>query len=110
MASTSPADGATDVGPAAPITVTFSEAVTAPAAAFAVTCSVSGAVALTVSGGPIIYTLDHAAPFARGESCTVTVSASQVADVDTADPPDTMVADHSVQLHGGGRSRSAAHP
>ncbi len=95
VASVSPADGATDVGPAAPITITFNEAVTAPAAAFAVSCSISGAVGVTVSGGPMTYTLDHAAPFARGESCTVTVSAGQVADVDTADPPDTMVADQA---------------
>ena len=95
VASTSPAAGGTDVGPAAPITVTFSEPVTAPAQAFALSCSTSGPMALTVSGGPTSFTLDHAAPFARGESCTVTVSASQVADLDTADPPDTMLADHS---------------
>ncbi len=49
-----------------------------------------------MSGGPSSYTLTPTTPFANGESCTFTVLASGVHDVDTNDPPDTMSANFVV--------------
>ena len=45
-----------------------------------------------MSGGPTTFTLDPDVDFASGETCTVTVLASQVTDQDADDPPDAMAA------------------
>ena len=45
-------------------------------------------------GRPDTLTIDPDADFASSETCTVTVVAANVTDQDTADPPDTMAADH----------------
>ncbi len=95
VASFSPADGAVGVSPAATIEVQFTEPVTA-ADAFSLQCADSGAVSLTVAGGPTNFTLTPAADLLEGEECTVAVAAAAVADVDENDPPDTMVEDASA--------------
>jgi len=92
VASVSPADGTTGVNASSNVSVAFSEEVEA-AGAFALECSLSGTVALTVTGGPTDFTLDPSADFAMGEDCTLTVSAAAVTDVDADDPPDAMAAD-----------------
>jgi predicted extracellular nuclease len=97
VASSTPANNATNVALNAPITVTFSEAVTAPAGAFALVCD-GAAKTFTLSGGPTTFTLTPTTAFAEGDVCTVTVTAAQVADTDTADPPDTMAANHSFSF------------
>jgi hypothetical protein len=94
VASTNPANGATEVAANTDITVNFSEPVTAAASWHTISCSSSGAHTATQSGGPQSYTLNPDADFAEGESCSVTVDASKVTDVDTDDPPDQMAADH----------------
>ena len=94
VSSTTPASGATNVAPAANVTVTFSEPVNVSGSWFDVTCATSGAHTAAASGGPTSFTLNSDADFAAGESCTVTVVASQVADQDTDDPPDQMAANH----------------
>jgi len=94
VASTTPANGATNVAPAANVTMTFSEAVNVSGSWFDVTCATSGAHTAVVSGGPTTFTLNPAADFAAGESCAITVFASLVADQDTDDPPDQMAANH----------------
>lgn len=90
--STTPADGGT-VTPRQRLGVTFSEPVVLAADAATLTCSASGDVALAVSGGPTDYAMTPAAPLANGESCTLTVAADGVTDLDQVDPPDTMAAD-----------------
>jgi predicted extracellular nuclease len=92
--STSPADGAADVALDTNIEITFSEDVDVVAPWFDITCTVSGTVAATVSGGPASFTLDPAADFVTDESCTVTVTATQVTDQDVEDPPNNMAADY----------------
>ena len=92
VASVSPADGTTGVNASSNVFVSFSEEVEA-AGAFALECSLSGTVALTVTGGPTDFTLDPSADLAVGEDCTLTVSAAAVTDVDADDPPDAMAAD-----------------
>jgi predicted extracellular nuclease len=96
VTSTTPANGATGVAVGASLSVTFSEPVTATATAFTLTCTASGPHVVTVSGGPTTFALDPAVDLGTGESCTLTVAAAQVADVDTDDPPDTMFADRAV--------------
>lgn len=95
VASTVPTGGATGVPVASSITVTFSEPVTAPAAAFALACA--GApqpfTLAPPTGTATAFTLDPTADLPSAATCTVTVTGSLVADADAADPPDTMAAD-----------------
>ncbi len=93
--STTPAGGATNVALDANLTVNFSESVNVSGAWFNISCATSGGHTATVSGGPQSFTLNPEADFAIGESCTVTIIASQIADQDTNDPPDNMAANFS---------------
>ncbi|HEU4450469.1 MAG TPA: Ig-like domain-containing protein [Gaiellaceae bacterium] len=92
--ATSPASGASGVALDANVAITFSEDVAVGGSWFSISCGTSGAHTATVSGGPRTFTLDPDADFVASESCTVTVLAGQVSDLDPDDPPDTMVADH----------------
>ncbi|MFO1422530.1 MAG: Ig-like domain-containing protein [Candidatus Competibacteraceae bacterium] len=88
-----PANNATDVAISANVVITFSENVNAPAAAFAINCATSGNHPFALSGGPASFTLNPNVDFDNGEVCTVTVTATQVADQDSNDPPDNMTTD-----------------
>jgi len=80
VASTSPLPGAT-VALNANLTVNFSEAVTVSNGWFALDCG-AGTPALTASGGPVAYTLTHAAPLPSGANCTLTIDGDLVQDQD----------------------------
>ncbi|MHB0923932.1 MAG: ExeM/NucH family extracellular endonuclease [Bellilinea sp.] len=95
VATTSPANGATNVPVSSDITITFSEPVNIIDPWFDLTCSTSGTVLADVSGGPTIFTLDPVADFVN-ETCTLTVYAAQVSDQDSDDPPDVMAADYTI--------------
>ncbi|CAN7420816.1 ExeM/NucH family extracellular endonuclease [Terrabacter sp. LjRoot27] len=97
VTSTTPADGSSNVAVDASPTVTFSEPVNA-AGAFTVTCSLSGAKTLAVTGGPSTFTLDPSADFALGDACSLTVSASAVTDQDAIDPPDSLASEVVVRF------------
>lgn len=92
--STTPADLAVDVAIDSVIEITFSEDVTLSEGWFTITCTDSGAISATVSGSGSSYTLTPAAAFAPGETCTVTIVATNVVDVDVYDPPQTMSQDY----------------
>jgi len=92
--ATSPVDGSTGVPGSSNITVTFNEAVAVASGGFTVSCGVVGPQPVTVSGGPDMFTLSPVTPLPAASSCTVTVAAASVSDLDTIDPPDTMAADH----------------
>ena len=92
---TSPAAGQQNVAQNAKLTVTFSEAVTLSGAAFDLACSISGSHETTHAGGPLQYTVSPLTTFAAGESCTASVVAGEISDVDTDDPPDQMAHDYS---------------
>lgn len=96
VASTVPANGTTDFPIGSNLTVTFTEAVTVTAPWFTLDCSVSGPVDATFAGGPTAYTIDPAVTLADGETCTLTVLAGSVTDVDGNDPPDTMTVDFTA--------------
>ena len=94
VVTTLPANGAVSVLTNANIDVTFSEPVAAAVGAFNIGCVGSGPHAFALSGGPATYTLNPDVDFTPGESCTITVLAVGVSDVDPNDPPDTMLANH----------------
>ena len=98
VASKTPANGAVDVPNNSNVSITFSEDVAVSGAWHAIGCTTSGAHDATVSGGPRTYQLDPTTDFTSGETCTVTVRAAGVADVDADDPPDNMAADHSFSF------------
>jgi predicted extracellular nuclease/subtilisin-like proprotein convertase family protein len=90
VTSTTPTDGATSVAVNAPVSVTFSEPVTVTGT-IAIDCATSGVQNATPTGGPTTFALPHT-DFDPGESCTVTILASQVADQDGT--PNNMAADY----------------
>ena len=89
----SPPDNATGVATSAGLSVQFSEPVTLDNNWFAIICSTSGNHQATTGGGPADYTLIPAAPFAADETCTVTLRAAGIHDVDAGDPPDNPATD-----------------
>lgn len=95
VSSTTPANGAGGVAVDADVSVNFSEDVAVTGNWYDITCASSGSHAAVVSGGPQLYTLNPDTDFVQAESCTVTVYAAQVTDLDGNDPPDLMASDHS---------------
>ena len=98
VASTVPGSNAVDVAQNATLSVTFSESVTTSAAAFSISCDVSGPHTFVLGGGPTTYTLDPDADFAQADTCTVVVDNVGVADTDGDDPPNNMAADYSFSF------------
>ncbi|HYJ84727.1 MAG TPA: Ig-like domain-containing protein, partial [Pyrinomonadaceae bacterium] len=96
VTTTTPADTATGVVTTANIVINFSESVTASTSSFTINCPAPGnAQAFTVTGsGTSTITLDPTGNLPAGTTCTVTVIASQISDVDSNDPPDLMSADY----------------
>jgi uncharacterized repeat protein (TIGR01451 family) len=92
-----PSNGATNQGTDRTITIVFSEAVNYSTASFSLDCD--GAQTFTVAGtSGTNATLTPTSNLPAGKTCTVTVIAANITDVDTADPPDTMVADYSFSF------------
>ena len=93
VTAVSPTTGST-VAVGSQVTVTFSEDVSAPASAFALSCN-GTPVAFALTGGPTTFTLDPSADLPFGASCSATVTGASVSDTDTNDPPDTVAADRT---------------
>jgi predicted extracellular nuclease len=91
VASTIPADGATNVPINQSVVVNFTEPVNVTDPWFSLTCATSGAHAATVTGGPTSFTLNPTVDFVYGELCTLTIDAAKIADQDSNDPPNNMV-------------------
>jgi alpha-tubulin suppressor-like RCC1 family protein len=95
---TTPAHNATAVPPGDNVVITFDEAVTVSGSSFTFTCT-GGAQAFSVSGsGTSVVTLDPTNLLPPLDTCTVTVVAAQVSDVDTADPADNPSADYEFSF------------
>ena len=85
LVSTVPADNAIDVARGADLQVTFSEAVTAGAGAFALECP--GGVAITLAASSedgLLHELNPAANLPASTACILTIDAAQIADQDGA--------------------------
>jgi predicted extracellular nuclease len=94
---TNPVDGTADIAEDAHIEITFSEAVTVAGTWFGITCDSSGGHTGAVSSGDdTTYSIDPDSNFVAGDSCTVTVFATQVSDQD--DLLDNMTADFSFSF------------
>ncbi|WP_257385052.1 endonuclease [Tahibacter caeni] len=87
-----PAQGATNVAESALVSVQFSEAVSLGPGAVTLVCSSSGNVGLTLTSNPNAahYVYTPTMLFTSAETCTTTVAASLVSDLDGT--PDTMAA------------------
>ncbi len=99
LASSTPTDGAVQVGTQAVLSLTFSEPVDVDGIWFDLSCSITGARAwgdMVVAGGPTTFTIDPTADFAIGETCVLTIDAARVTDQDSIDPVDAMVANRTV--------------
>ena len=98
VVTTFPTAGAPTVPKYANLTIDFSEPVSVGGSWFTMQCAVTGTHAAVVSGGPTSFSLKSDAVFAGGESCSVTITAANVTDIDTDDPPDGMLADFSFSF------------
>jgi DNA/RNA endonuclease G (NUC1) len=94
--STTPTSGATSVAVNSGIVITFSESVTATASAFAIQCPLGSPQTFAQSASPASsFTLTPTSALPHSTLCTVTITASQITDTDTNDPPDQMASDYS---------------
>jgi hypothetical protein len=96
ISSHTPGTGASDVALDATINISFSEEVALTEGWFDITCDSSGTHPASASGGPQSYVLDPEADFSNGETCTVKVLATKVAD--TGDPPNSMASDYEFSF------------
>lgn len=96
VTSTTPANGATNVPGASDLAVSFSEAVTASAGAFALQCSQSGAVALSHASSGTSFALTKTTVLRGGETCTLTVNAAGITDAGGARPVSNTTASFTV--------------
>lgn len=92
VTGTSPANGATNVAVNAPVTVTFSEPVSVTGT-INIVCT-GGTQGVAPTGGPTTWNLPHT-DFGSGDSCSITIPAAQVTDVDVNDPPDNLGSDYA---------------
>ncbi|MEO0346430.1 MAG: ExeM/NucH family extracellular endonuclease [Pseudomonadota bacterium] len=97
VVATSPANGETGVAADADATVQFSEPVLVSSSAFSLTCTDTGARSVSPSSADsTLFTLAIAGDFADGESCTLSILAAAVSDIDADDPPDNPAGDTDV--------------
>ncbi len=82
VSSISPATGTANVPPESNLVLTFSEPVNVAGTWFTLQCGTSGSVGATVTGGPLSFTLDPSVTLVAAETCTLTVLASAVTDLD----------------------------
>lgn len=94
VVSTTPTTGAGGVAPSTTLGVTFSEAVTTTEPWYSINCANSGLHSASVSGGPVSWTLTPSPAFAANETCTWTILAAGVADIDGT--VNAMASDYSV--------------
>jgi endonuclease I len=94
VTASSPANGSSAVPLDTNLSVSFSEPVSLAAGAITLGCDTSGNVALSVSGGPTVFTADPQPTLAGLEDCLVEVVASKVTDLDGAATP--MAANYST--------------
>ena len=98
VTTTTPINGATGVSGAATITVNFSESVTATTSSFSIQCPSGSSVAYTLSSSPSAsFTLTPTGGLPAAVTCTVTVIANQVHDIDVS-PPNQMTSDFAFSF------------
>lgn len=102
VTATTPANGATDVPAAGDLTVAFSETVALSSGAFALSCGVSGTVALTHGSSGSGFTLGTGTALRAGETCTLRIVAARIVDSAGQSPAADTLVGFSVATGGGG--------
>ncbi|MDO9164783.1 MAG: ExeM/NucH family extracellular endonuclease [Rhodoferax sp.] len=97
VASAVPANAAIDVAVNANVSVNFSEPVNVSGAWYALNCSSSGVKTAQVGVGVASFTLDPLNDFVPGETCTLSIDAARVTDLDGS--PSAMAANYSATFH-----------
>jgi len=95
-----PSNGASNVGIATPLTVSFSEQVDVAAGAVTVQCA-NGTVTVSNPGAATnVASLAVAAPggWPANSTCSVTVAAAGITDVDSSDPPNGLTANFAASF------------
>ena len=90
LVSIDPADGAVDVAADATITVTLTEPVAFDSTGLSIACTFAS-TSIAVSGGPTVFEISHGT-FTPGDSCTFTIPADRITDLDPLDPADQLAA------------------
>jgi endonuclease I len=98
ISSTIPLNNQSNVALAANLQVNFSEAVDTAAGAFTLSCTLSGAHALSISSNAAgnQRTLDPSPDFSPSESCTLQITGALITDRDGA--PDALVGNPSISF------------
>jgi len=84
--------------PSTNITIVFSEPVSVSASWFQISCTSGTHTAAVVVSDTTNYILNPDSSLGFSDFCTVTIYGANVADQDVADPPDTMVGNHSFSF------------
>jgi len=99
VSSTTPVNLANHIAVDSNIVINFSESVTATASAFAIQCPAGSPQTFTQSGSPNnSFTLNPNSDLPYSTTCNVTVTASQITDTDTNDPPEQMASDFTFSF------------
>ncbi|HEY6210928.1 MAG TPA: Ig-like domain-containing protein, partial [Vicinamibacterales bacterium] len=100
VSSTSPSSGATDLASNTNIVITYSEPVTASGSAYTIKCTPSNTSRpfVLTGNGTAVHTLDPSSNLPAGQTCTVSILAAQISDVDAGDPPDNLAANYSFSF------------
>lgn len=77
-------------------TFQFSEAVDLAASAYSYTCAPSGNNGVLAVAQPNVTSTTITGAWTQNDTCTITIHAALVTDVDVHDPPDTMAADYTL--------------
>ncbi len=101
VTGTTPTAGTTNFPAAGNLGASFSEAVTAAAGAFTLSCATSGNVALTYPSSATSFAISTNTALASGEACTFTVVANNITDSGGANPAANTVVNFNVATSGG---------
>ena len=102
VTGTTPTAGSNTFPAAGNLGATFSEAVTAAAGAFTLSCASSGAVALTYPSSGTSFSISTNTALVGGEACTFTAVANNITDSGGAKPAGNTVVSFNVATGGGG--------
>ena len=102
VASTTPADGASDFPAAGDLNVAFSESVALSSGAFALSCSVSGTVTLSHGSSGSSFAIDTGTALRAGETCTLTIVAARIVDAAGQSPAADTQVDFTIASGGSG--------
>jgi endonuclease I len=102
VTSTTPVNGASDFPAAGDLNVAFSENVALSPGAFALSCSISGAVALSHGSSGGSFAIDTGTALHAAETCTLTIAAASVIDAGGQSPAADTQVGFTVSSGGGG--------